>query len=558
MGLLLFLLSGCLTPYEEYLSLREALMDADADGHRQTQYGGADCDDGDGSVYPGAPEDCGPVDRDCDGATDEQPADGRRWYADRDGDGFGNLQEPVIACERPPGVAADGRDCDDRDAGENPFAAEVCGGGDEDCDGWVDEDSAVDATRWFRDGDGDGYGVPASAVVACEAPAGHAAGGPGTEDCDDGEAAVNPGAAEICDDGVDNDCDGGHDCALTGALSLWYADAWIRGASGDEAGAAVVADGAALYIGAPGSGAVYLLEGGVERDLALAEDVALMWGDGAGAALAVGDSGLMVGGLDAAWWVPEPAEGPLSEVGVLLPGEGGFGSAVASLSGSFAVGAPLARSGAGEVVLYAGDTPQEAGVLGEPGAGVGATLSSGDLDGDGAPELLVGVPGMGALMSYAGPVAGWRSLSDATASISEASGASAVIGDVDGDGVGEAIVGTAAGALVLSGRELRQLAGVTGLSAGAVSGGDLDGDGRADLVLGDPEEAGAVYVFYGPVSGALEAAAADLVLTGGSGEGAGHPAVLDLDGDPRMELLVGAPGAEYGAGGAYLFSGRGL
>ena len=32
-------------------------------------------------------------------------------------------------------------------------------------------------------------------------------------DCDDGNALVNPGVAEICDDGIDNDCDGDVDCA---------------------------------------------------------------------------------------------------------------------------------------------------------------------------------------------------------------------------------------------------------------------------------------------------------------------------------------------------------
>jgi hypothetical protein len=31
------------------------------------------------------------------------------------------------------------------------------------------------------------------------------------EDCDDQDAEVNPEAAEVCDDGVDNDCDGAMD-----------------------------------------------------------------------------------------------------------------------------------------------------------------------------------------------------------------------------------------------------------------------------------------------------------------------------------------------------------
>jgi hypothetical protein len=35
----------------------------------------------------------------------------------------------------------------------------------------------------------------------------------GEIDCDDSNAAINPGAAEVCDDGTDNDCDTKVDCA---------------------------------------------------------------------------------------------------------------------------------------------------------------------------------------------------------------------------------------------------------------------------------------------------------------------------------------------------------
>jgi hypothetical protein len=59
----------------------------------------------------------------------------------------------------------------------------------------------------FRDADQDGFGGSISGN-ACQTPAGFATTG---GDCDDGEPAVNPAAPEICDDGVDNDCDMGLD-----------------------------------------------------------------------------------------------------------------------------------------------------------------------------------------------------------------------------------------------------------------------------------------------------------------------------------------------------------
>jgi subtilisin family serine protease len=65
--------------------------------------------------------------------------------------------------------------------------------------------SEIQATVWYQDADGDGYGNEAVTIMACGQPSGYVAV---AGDCNDNNANVNPGATEICGNGIDDDCDG--------------------------------------------------------------------------------------------------------------------------------------------------------------------------------------------------------------------------------------------------------------------------------------------------------------------------------------------------------------
>ncbi len=76
------------------------------------------------------------IDDDCDGEVDE----GILWYTDADGDGFGDPATAQHSCTPIPGMVPTGGDCDDQDAAVFPGAAGSCDGIDNNCDGQVDED----------------------------------------------------------------------------------------------------------------------------------------------------------------------------------------------------------------------------------------------------------------------------------------------------------------------------------------------------------------------------------------------------------------------------------
>ncbi|MEP6793612.1 MAG: CARDB domain-containing protein, partial [Saprospiraceae bacterium] len=171
-----------------------------------------DCDDANMNVHPGAIEICNGMDDDCDGLTDsaDPSITGQStWYADADGDGFGNASVSTLACNQPSGYVSNDEDCSDANMNVHPGAVEICNSIDDDCDGLTDDadPSSTDQVAWYADTDGDGYGDAATSTFACNQPSGYVSN---DDDCNDGNMNIHPNAIEICN-GIDDDCDGSTD-----------------------------------------------------------------------------------------------------------------------------------------------------------------------------------------------------------------------------------------------------------------------------------------------------------------------------------------------------------
>jgi hypothetical protein len=207
-----------------------------------------------------------------------------------------------------------------------------------------------------------------------------------------------------------------------------------------------------------------------------------------------------------------------------------------------------------------------------PGAFYGWAVSElGDVDGDGAMELVVGEPftAGGTTYVYSGRPGTLLYRLDGAPGDQQGY-AIADAGDTDGDGVPD-IVSGAPGvgrghAYLYSGKTGRLLhtfsrGGNGDFFGAAVAGaGDVNRDGRADVLVGAPlndavgSDAGRAYVFSGRNYKLLRK-----LQAGDEGDffGSATDWSPDLNGDGRPELIVGAQNAgPTGGGRAYVLSGR--
>ncbi len=186
-----------------------------------------DCNDGNRAISPSATEICDSIDNDCDSLIDDADTSvsgAPTWYRDSDNDGYGAAASTAAACLQPSGYVSSSSDCNDSNIAINPAATEICDSIDNDCDSAIDDaDSSVDlstGTLYYRDADGDGYGVSSSTTRSCSVRSGYSTS---SADCDDGDGATYPGAPETCD-GDDNDCDSSSDEGISCAYKLVQSD----------------------------------------------------------------------------------------------------------------------------------------------------------------------------------------------------------------------------------------------------------------------------------------------------------------------------------------------
>ncbi|MEM9190278.1 MAG: FG-GAP-like repeat-containing protein [Myxococcota bacterium] len=256
--------------------------------------------------------------------------------------------------------------------------------------------------------------------------------------------------------------------------------------------------------------------------------------------------------------------------------------------GDVVVGAPRVRMEEGRAYAHlasGGGTPASATAIfrspdGE-GSQHGIALScAGDVNGDGFSDLAIGAPraamGAGRVYLYLG---GPDGLAEDASQVIDAvdgpgglfGGSVTAAGDVDGDGLGDLLVG-AIGEGVTPGRLHLYRGTARGLSNGpalsvvgagrfasAVAGGfDLNGDGFSDVAVGAfaaGANAGEVHLFFGSNMGLVEPSTVIASPASDGQFGFSVASAGDVNGDGFSDLVVGAPNVDAARGSAFVFLG---
>jgi hypothetical protein len=399
------------------------------------------------------------------------------------------------------------------------------------------------------DFDGDGWTRSAGDIGAC-----------------DRAPRRNPGVAEVCDNGIDDDCDGTVDNCGGDPLTTIGTDEEIHLglfpnslSTGDVDGDGT--EDLALASSAGDYGAVYLVRGPAIGTIAVEDELTVRGtlATNIGAGVSTGDH-------------------DLDGVSDMLTGAARLADGYLFL-GPFTTNRHL--------------TGADARLVGPAhhydGSDVDVDLAT-DLDGDGQPDVVVGAPltepsYSGVLYIAAGPVSGTVALeTDAVytfvgAEFDQLGAHTLSVGDVTGDGIGDLTIarhessddgavyllegGIAPGvydpATVAWATVVAEPSGLYFGQGGLVMS-DYDGDGNADLLVGDDNADGAalnsgvVYAFLGPFSGDVVASAAETRWDGVEeyahlGEAV---AAADVDGDDHADVLMGAPYVAAYDGAVYL------